>query len=195
MKNLLLAVSLLSLSAASAAPVLFKVVEKSNLNLMTVDSQTSVENLTGRTNEISGTLSYDAAAKSGSGNLVLNGASIKTGIGMRDSHMKSADWFDFDKEPAIKFQTTAVKYVSADQYDVTGSLTMHGVTRPVKTRATVKFTAANADTKAAGVAGDALALTTSFPVKLSDYGVKNAKIGGQVNDSLTISIKLLASSK
>ncbi len=195
MQTLLLALTLLSLSAASAAPVMFKVVEKSSLNLMTVDSQTSVENLTGRTSEISGTVNYDAAAKTGSGTLILNGASIKTGMGMRDGHMKSADWLNFDKEPNIKFQTTEVKYVSGDQYDVTGTLTMHGVTKPVKARATVKFTAANADTKAAGVAGDALALTTSFPVKLSDYGVKNSKIGRQVNDSLTISIKLIASSK
>ena len=185
----------LALPVASAAPVTYTVVTgATTLNLMTAESQTSVENFTGRTSKVSGALSYDSATKSGSGTVSVDGASISTGNGMRDNHMKSADWLNFDKTPAVTFKTTSVKLVSGDKYTVNGTLTMNGVTKNVTSTATVKLTPASAATTSAGLKGDVLAVSTSFPVKLSDYGVKNSRIGGQVSDTLTISLKFVASS-
>ncbi|MVN89117.1 YceI family protein [Deinococcus sp. HMF7620] len=196
MKRLIvLSLTALTLPLASAAPVTYTVVSgATQLNLMTVESQTSVENFTGRTSKVSGTLRYDAAAKSGSGTVTVDGTSITTGNGMRDTHMKSADWLNFDRAPAVTFKTTSVKLMSGDKYTVTGTLTMNGVTKNVTSTATVKQTPASSATKAAGLKGDVLAVSTSFPVKLSDYGVKNSRIGGQVNDTLTVSLKFVASS-
>ncbi|KQR31802.1 YceI family protein [Deinococcus sp. Leaf326] len=185
----------LALPVASAAPVTYTVVTgATTLNLMTAESQTSVENFTGRTSKVSGALSYDAATKSGSGTVNVDGASITTGNAMRDTHMKSADWLNFDKTPAVTFKTTSVKLVSGDKYTVNGTLTLNGVTKNVTSTATVKLTPASAATTSAGLKGNVLAVSTSFPVKLSDYGVKNSRIGGQVNDTLTISLKFVASS-
>lgn len=194
MKRLILT-GLLALPVAGAAPVTYTVVTgATTLNLMTAESQTSVENFTGRTSKVSGTLSYDAAAKSGSGTVSVDGASITTGNGMRDTHMKSPDWLNFAKTPAVIFKTTSVKLVSGDSYAVAGTLTLNGVTKNVTSTATVKLTPASAATTSAGLKGNVLAVSTSFPVKLSDYGVKNSRIGGQVNDTLTISLKFVASS-
>lgn len=185
----------LALPVASAAPVTYTVVgSATTLNLLTAESQTSVENFTGRTSKVSGALSYDAATKSGSGTVSVDGASITTGNGMRDTHMKSADWLNFDKTPTVTFKTTAVKLVSGDKYTVNGTLTLNGVTRNVTSTAIVKLTPASSATTSAGLKGNVLAVSTSFPVKLSEYGVKNSRIGGQVNDTLTISLKFVASS-
>lgn len=59
-------------------------------------------------------------------------ASISTNNAQRDEHLKSADFFDAATYPQISF--TATKYTSIDQdgsYEMTGDLTLHGVTKPV----------------------------------------------------------------
>ncbi|MFC3834723.1 MULTISPECIES: YceI family protein [Deinococcus] len=182
-------------SMATAAPVTYTVISNPTLNLMTAESSTVVENIVARTPEVSGTLSFDSAAKVGSGKVTVNGASIKTGMTARDGHMRSEAWLNFDKTPAIVFETTGVKHVSGDQYDVIGNLTLNGVTRPVTSRATVKLTPASDATRAAGAKGDVLAVSTAFKVKLSDHKVTNARIPNQVSDTLAISLKFIASNK
>ena len=58
-------------------------------------------------------------------------ASIDTKIAKRDQHLLSADFFDAAKFPEITFRSRAVKRTGADSGDITGDLTMHGVTRPI----------------------------------------------------------------
>ncbi len=192
MNKVLLLTTFLTFTA-TAAPVTFKVVQGSSLNRLTAESETSVENFTSRTDAISGMLIFDVASKTGSGSITINGMMIKTGIAERDEHMKGPGWFNFNKIPTINFKTSAVKHLNGDQYDVTGSLTLNGVTKPIQSRATVKFTSASAATKAAGAGGDVVALSTSFPIKLNEFNIKNSRIGGQVNNTLNVSLMLIAS--
>lgn len=59
-------------------------------------------------------------------------ASVSTNNEQRDEHLKSADFFDAAAFPKITF--TATKYSSVDNdgsYELTGDLTLHGVTKPV----------------------------------------------------------------
>ncbi|MGY2893817.1 YceI family protein [Deinococcus sp. UYEF24] len=195
MRNAFLFLALLSLPV-SAAPATFTVVSsKTDLNLMTVESQTAVENFTGRTSSVSGKLTFDPVASVGSGSVTVNGASITTGVPPRDGHMRGAEWLNFDKSPAVKFETLSVKRLTGDIYEVRGNLTLNDVTKAVVTRATVKYTPASPAIKALGITGNALAVSTSFPIKLSDYNVKNARIDqGQVSNTLTVSLKFIASS-
>ena len=58
-------------------------------------------------------------------------ASIDTGIVQRDNHLRSSDFFDAKKFPEITFKSQSVKLTSARSADVTGNLTMHGVSRPI----------------------------------------------------------------
>jgi polyisoprenoid-binding protein YceI len=57
-------------------------------------------------------------------------ASISTGNEQRDVHVKSADFFDVEKYPALSFVSTSYQK-AGDDYTLTGDLTMHGVTKPV----------------------------------------------------------------
>ena len=57
-------------------------------------------------------------------------ATISTGDAQRDGHLKSADFFDADKYPTLNFKSTKVVH-KGDAYEVTGDLTVHGVTKPV----------------------------------------------------------------
>jgi len=65
-------------------------------------------------------------------------ATVNTAQDRRDGHLKSADFFDAAKYPTITFASTSFKKSGANTYTVVGSLTMHGVTKPVTLTATAK---------------------------------------------------------
>ena len=62
---------------------------------------------------------------------IIQVASIDTKIAKRDQHLRSPDFFDAAKFPEITFRSRAVKRTGADSGDITGDLTMHGITRPI----------------------------------------------------------------
>ncbi|MEU8029921.1 YceI family protein [Streptomyces sp. NPDC049099] len=62
---------------------------------------------------------------------VIRAASIDTGNGMRDTHLKSGDFLDVERHPEITYRSTGVTTAGADRWTVHGELSMHGVVRPV----------------------------------------------------------------
>lgn len=56
--------------------------------------------------------------------------SVDTGVSQRDGHLRSPDFFDTSKYPTATFKSTKITK-SGDGYDVTGDLSLHGVTKPV----------------------------------------------------------------
>ncbi len=63
--------------------------------------------------------------------VVIEAASVDTGVEQRDAHLRSADFFDVERYPAIEFRSRAVQAAGDGAYRLVGDLTMHGVTRPV----------------------------------------------------------------
>jgi polyisoprenoid-binding protein YceI len=56
-------------------------------------------------------------------------STVSTGDAQRDGHLKSADFFDAEKYPAMTFKSTSVKPNGDGGYNVTGDLSLHGETR------------------------------------------------------------------
>ncbi len=86
--------------------------------------------LHGRFNKTSGRMSMDRAKGTGSVEIVIDAASIDTGHGKRDDHLRSPDFFNVMEFPQITFTSDTVKYVG-EGATVTGDLTIMGVTRSV----------------------------------------------------------------
>ncbi len=56
--------------------------------------------------------------------------SIDTGISDRDNHLRSADFFDAEKFPQIKFKSTKIEKVNDEKYKLFGELTIKNITKP-----------------------------------------------------------------
>jgi polyisoprenoid-binding protein YceI len=91
-----------------------------------------ISNVKGQFTGVSGTLTYDPANPAASTvEATIDAASINTREEQRDAHLKSADFFDVEKYPALSFKSASVKRTGDDELEVGGNLTIHGVTRPV----------------------------------------------------------------
>ena len=62
--------------------------------------------------------------------LSIESASIDTGIGMRDKHLRSADFLDVARFPTVTFESQRVE-MAGRRATVTGRLTLHGVTKEI----------------------------------------------------------------
>ena len=138
----------------------------------------------GRFNEVAGTFVFnDADPAACSFDVQVNVDSVDTHNADRDKHLKSAELFDVEKHPQITFKSTSVKKMGEQTYDVTGDLTLHGVTKPLTVK--IERTGAGPGMKGEYRSG----CETNFEIKRSDFGM-TAMIGPLGDDvRLTFSLE------
>jgi len=140
----------------------------------------------GRFNDIHGTLDFDDANPASS-NLdpEIKIDSVDTHATKRDGHLKSPDFFNAATFPTATFKSkTWTK--SGEAFDVTGDLTIHGVTKPV----TVKLEKTGTGK---GQGGPIIGFETTFTVKRSDFGISYMPDG--LGEDVRITIALEAGAK
>ena len=92
----------------------------------------------GNFNKFSGTIDYEPGKpETWKAAGTIDAASIDTNNDKRDAHLRSADFFEVEKYPAIEFQTTGVKDVTDTTAKIEGVLKMHGVEKPVTLNAEI----------------------------------------------------------
>jgi polyisoprenoid-binding protein YceI len=85
----------------------------------------------GEFKNVKGTIALDQAnLKESKVDVAIETASINTNNEKRDNHLRSADFFDAEKNPTITFVSKSID-MKDNKGTMTGDLTMHGVTRPV----------------------------------------------------------------
>ena len=96
----------------------------------------------GRFADFAGTIEWDPSAPENSRvHVTIQADSIETAEPNRDKHLRSADFFDAETYPTLTFASTSVTPRSGGLFDVSGNLTIHGVTREVVLPATYLGTA------------------------------------------------------
>ncbi|TWF82281.1 polyisoprenoid-binding protein YceI [Pseudonocardia hierapolitana] len=116
-------------------------------------------------------------------------ATLSTGVGARDDHLRSADYFDTANHPAATFVSTGL-VEDGDRFLLAGDLTIRGATRPVELE--VRFTGDGEDQTGAFRVGFA----ASGRVSRSAFGVNGnvSAAGGPllVGDTAEITLELQA---
>lgn len=169
-----------------------------NKNQATFFSTTPLEDITGLSNDVKGSVTFNVGdLKTLKGKVSVTVSSIKTGIEMRDGHLQSAGWLNAETYPEISFdikKVSDVKSVADNKLTakVTGNYTMHGVTKEVTADATLTYLDASEQTKMRAE-GDLLGVQAKFNVKLSDYGVNNKLVGQKVSEDIEVSVNVVGS--
>jgi polyisoprenoid-binding protein YceI len=93
----------------------------------------AISNVKGQFAKVTGSLTLDDSdlAKAHI-EATIDASSIETRDAGRDTHLKSADFFDVEKFPSLKFESTSIKLVRAGELAVEGNLTIRDVTRSVQ---------------------------------------------------------------
>ncbi len=88
---------------------------------------------------LKGTIQFDEQNLGSSKfDVTVDASSINTGNGMKNTHAKSANWFDVEKYPTIAFSSSSITK-TASGYEAKGILDMHGIKKEI----TMPFTFAN----------------------------------------------------
>lgn len=93
----------------------------------------------GRFTKVTGTLDYDEAAPEKSKiSASIAAASLTTGEALVDRELKSEAFFNAEASPVIAFKSLAVRPGSATEADVSGEITVNGITKPVTLKVNLK---------------------------------------------------------
>lgn len=166
-------------ATAFAEPVAYEF-DKSHANLSFTYDHLGYSTTDGRFGEWNGSLLIDQATPSNSSiAFEIDIDSLDTFWADRDTHLKSADFFDAAKYPKAVFKSTKVEKVGEQQLEVTGDLTIRDITKPVTLNVTVTALGEHPMAKkpAAGFA-------VSTVLKRSDFGMD--KYVPYVGDEVTV---------
>jgi polyisoprenoid-binding protein YceI len=173
----------------------FNFEDKYGRNHVRFFSTTPLEDITGISNEVKGTVTFDVAdIRNMKGSLNIPVASIKTAIDLRDEHLRSENWLNAAKFPEITFVIKKVdnaRIVEDNKIEakVTGDFTVHGVTKEVVAEATITYLDASEQT-AQFAPGDLLGVQAKFYVALSDFNVENMIVGQKVAETVEVTANL-----
>jgi len=137
-----------------------------------------------RFNNVTGTITFDPAAKSGSVDISIDTKSVDTGSDLFNQHIQAADFLDTTEFGTATFKSTSVKFDGDKPVSIAGNLTLKGVTKPVTLTVTDFKSGQNMQKKDA-VGADA---TTTISRTAFNMG----KFAPNVSDDVTLSIAIEA---
>jgi polyisoprenoid-binding protein YceI len=85
----------------------------------------------GRFRDIAGRITIAEEPEDSHVEVEIGAASLDTGNNVRDAHLRSADFFEVERYPTIRFRSTSVRALPDAAWEMVGDLTIRDTTRPV----------------------------------------------------------------
>lgn len=178
--------------------------DQAGSNQVSFSSQAPIEDFTGVCNKVRGQCTIDPqSVESFAGKFSIRVEDMKTGIDLRDTHMRSEDWLDATKYPEITIEIASVEGVKKTGLNtaslmLVGTCSIRGKTNPVRIPATMSYLDESPKTQQK-VKGDLIRLRAEFRVNMSDYGVTGPKgsetVGLKVSDQIELKVAIYGSTQ
>lgn len=189
----LLACSLPALAQTPAQPTTFRVREGDTAVQFTI-TKWSVFKEEGRFRDFTGSIHYDSQNPAASRvEFEIRVASIDTKIDARNRWLLSEDFFHADRYPTMSFRSTRVLPAGKDTFQVTGGLTIRGVTKTITVPVKLLGFSHYPD---GGERVDIAGFETSFTLNRTAFGVNGTRwsggqliLGNEVNITLLVSVE------
>ncbi|WDS37004.1 YceI family protein [Pseudoxanthomonas sp.] len=163
-----LALSALAAAPVVAAPATYQL-DPTHTDVLFTWNHNGFSFPTGRAAIGTGTLVFDDAnPKASHVEVTLPLAQVETHVPKLNDVLKSEKLFDVAKYPEASFRSTAVKATGKGKYEITGDLSLHGVTRPVVLDATLNKIGEHPSRKVPTVGFNATAT-----IKRSEFGIES----------------------
>jgi polyisoprenoid-binding protein YceI len=172
--------AVMAVSAAAQETKTFYVNDERGRDVVTFISKAPLETIVGKTSDAKGYVDVDInnVKSATSGKFEVDLASLKTGIDMRDGHMRE-QYLQTDKFPKAVFELTRVVEASNNIFEdqkparivVEGNFTIHGVTKALSIPLTITYFKESESTKNR-LPGDLLHIEGTFDVLLSDHNIE-----------------------
>jgi polyisoprenoid-binding protein YceI len=129
------------------------------------------------------TLTYTSAqVEDGVLDVKIQAASVDTGSGMKDGKLKSKDFFNVEQDPYITFHSTKIVQTGSNTFEIPGTFTIRGVSKPESLNLTVTGTKGSGHGEIAG--------TMAFDRK--EYGMNSGIPFIKIADRVEVTVNLIA---
>jgi polyisoprenoid-binding protein YceI len=184
-------------ASAHAAPQSFDFKDPKGVNNVQFKLDAPLESITGTATGISGTVSFDPAAPAATtGRIVLETKSLTVGNPLMAEHLHGANWLDVAKYPTIVFQADKLANVRAKGpqilADVTGKLTVKGVTKDVTVPVTLTYLADKLGARLGDekLKGDLLVLRAQFEINRGEFDIMPGQATDKVAETIALSLAI-----
>ena len=167
----------LTAGAALTAPVQYNIDPNHTYPSFTADHMGGLSNWRGKIKSSSGTVTLDTAAQTGTVEVKMNMDTLDFGHEKMNVHAKSAEMFDVEKFPTATFAGKLSGFKNGAPTEVDGTLTLHGVSKPVKLKVGSFLCKQNPMSKKEVCGADA-----SAKINREDFGVSYGKAYGFKQD-------------
>ena len=181
----------------SAAPLKFDFKDPKGVNNVQFRIDAPLESTSGQGTGITGEVTFDPAAPAATtGRIVLAAASLSVGNPAMQEHLHGDKWLDVSKFPEIVFEAQSLANVKTSGNvtvaDVTGRLTLKGVTKEITAPVTITYLEGKLGARAGkpDLKGDLLVLRANFAINRSDFGINPGQFNDKVAERVDLTLSL-----
>jgi polyisoprenoid-binding protein YceI len=191
MRRTLASVSMIAalLGSATAGRAADYTIDPTHSHILFTIDHLGFAKIVGLFSDLSGNISFDSNNVPGSKlNVTIKTESLQTQFAARDKDLKGADWFNITEFPEITY--VGSEFAKKDEHTgtITGTLTLHGMTKPVTLNVVVNKVGQNPLDKI-----DSAGFSARGTLKRSDFGMKTFL--GPIGDDIDLIIEIEAKKK
>ena len=186
-------------TAVYAAPQSFDFKDPKGINNAGFKLDAPLESINGSASGISGTVTFDPENPGATtGKIVVAAESLIVPNPMQKEHMHSDKWLDVAKYPEITFEAKSLANVKTDgnvtTADVTGTFTLHGVSKEVTAPVKLTFLKDKLGDRVPNMKGDLLVIRANFTINRNDFNIQKGQFEDKVADTIDLTLSIAGAS-